>query len=74
MKKILIIGGGIAGLSAGIYARRSGFDAAILEMHTIPGGNSTSWKRNGFLFEGGLAGRLLPQRPSPSSMDGDRRA
>lgn len=54
MKKIIIIGGGIAGLSAGIYARRSGFDATILEMHTIPGGNSTSWKRKGYLFEGGL--------------------
>ncbi len=54
MKKVIIIGGGIAGLSAGVYARRSGFDATILEQHTIAGGNSTSWKRNGYLFEGGL--------------------
>lgn len=54
MKKVIIIGGGIAGLSAGVYARRSGFDVTILEQHTIPGGNSTSWKRDGYLFEGGL--------------------
>lgn len=52
--KITIIGGGIAGLSAGIYALQSGMDAEILEMHTIAGGNSTSWKRGGYLFEGGL--------------------
>ena len=36
MKKVIIIGGGIAGLSAGVYARRSGFDVTILEQHTIP--------------------------------------
>ena len=29
MKSIAIIGAGIAGLSAGIYARRSGYDATI---------------------------------------------
>lgn len=54
MKKVLVIGAGIAGLSAGIYARRSGFDTEILEMHTVPGGNSTSWRRGGYLFEGGM--------------------
>lgn len=54
MKKVIIVGGGIAGLSAGVYALQSGFDVTILEMHTLPGGNSTSWKRNGYFFEGGL--------------------
>jgi len=54
MKKVIIVGGGIAGLSAGIYAARSGFDVTILEQHSIPGGFCTSWKRGGYLFEGGL--------------------
>ncbi|NLO09488.1 MAG: NAD(P)/FAD-dependent oxidoreductase [Clostridiales bacterium] len=54
MKKVIIVGGGIAGLSAGIYALQSGFDVTILEMHTIPGGNSTSWRRGGYFFEGGM--------------------
>ena len=54
MKKVLIVGAGIAGLSAGIYARQSGFDVTILESHTIPGGASTSWRRKGYYFEGGL--------------------
>ena len=53
-KKVIVIGGGIAGLSAGIYAQRCGFDVTILESHSIAGGNCTSWKRKGYLFEGGM--------------------
>jgi phytoene dehydrogenase-like protein len=54
MRRVIIIGAGIAGLSAGIYAQQSGFDAIIYESHTIPGGASTSWRRKGYLFEGGI--------------------
>ncbi|MBA4347288.1 MAG: NAD(P)/FAD-dependent oxidoreductase [Clostridiales bacterium] len=54
MKQVIIIGAGLAGLSAGIYARQSGFDTTIYESHTIPGGASTSWRRKGYYFEGGL--------------------
>lgn len=54
MKKVVIVGAGIAGLTAGIYALQSGFDATIYESHTIPGGASTSWRRKGYLFEGGM--------------------
>jgi len=53
-KQLVIIGGGIAGLSAGVYAQTCGFDVTILESHSIPGGNCTSWKRRGYLFEGGM--------------------
>jgi len=53
-KHIIIVGAGLAGLTAGIYARRSGFDVTIIEQHSIPGGMSTSWKRKGYLFEGGI--------------------
>ncbi len=54
MKKVIIVGAGVAGLSAGVYARQSGFDVTICEAHSIPGGNCTSWRRKGYLFEGGL--------------------
>jgi len=53
-KKVIIIGGGVAGLSAGVYALRCGFEATILESHSIAGGNCTSWRRGGYLFEGGM--------------------
>lgn len=54
IKKVAIIGAGISGLSAGIYARQSGFDVTIYESDSLPGGASTSWKRKGYLFEGGV--------------------
>lgn len=50
-KKVIIIGGGVAGLSAGIYAARNGFDTEILEMHTIAGGQCTAWTRKGYRFD-----------------------
>jgi phytoene dehydrogenase-like protein len=49
--KIIIIGGGVAGLSAGIYAQLNGFDTRIFEMHSIPGGQCTAWSRSGFRFD-----------------------
>ena len=49
--KIIIIGGGIAGLSAGVFGQKHGFETEIFEMHTVPGGQCTAWKRKGFLFD-----------------------
>ena len=54
MKKLLIVGAGISGLSAGVYAARAGFDVTILEQHFTFGGLSTSWSRKGYYFEGGM--------------------
>jgi phytoene dehydrogenase-like protein len=50
-KKITIIGGGIAGLSAGIYARMNGFETEIIEMHSNTGGQCTAWDRKGYRFD-----------------------
>ncbi len=52
-KSLIIIGGGIAGLSAGCYARMCGFRTRIFEMHKKkPGGLCTSWKRQGYTVNG----------------------
>jgi phytoene dehydrogenase-like protein len=50
-KKIVIIGGGVAGLSAGIYSKLNGFDAEIIEMHSLTGGQCTAWDRKGYRFD-----------------------
>ena len=50
-KKILIIGGGVAGLSAGIYAAMNGFNTEIIEMHDVAGGQCTAWDRKGYRFD-----------------------
>jgi len=51
-KEIIIIGAGIAGLSAGCYAQMNGYRSKIFELHDLPGGLCTSWERNGYLFDG----------------------
>ena len=47
-EKVVIVGGGIAGLSAGIYALMSGFDAEIFEKNAVPGGECMGWSRKGY--------------------------
>jgi phytoene dehydrogenase-like protein len=49
--RIAIIGGGIAGLCAGVYARKCGFDVDLLEQHETPGGLATRWHRGDYVFE-----------------------
>jgi len=51
-RSILIVGAGIGGLSTGCYARLNGYATTILEMHTGPGGQCTSWERDGYTFDG----------------------
>ncbi len=51
-KSIAIIGAGIAGLSAGCYAQMNGYRSEIFEMHTLPGGVCTSWRRGDYLVDG----------------------
>lgn len=48
MAKILIVGGGVSGLSAGIYAQMCGHSAVIYEKHFRAGGNLTGWDREGY--------------------------
>ena len=45
MAKILIIGAGVAGLSAGIHAQLFGHQAIVCERHFVAGGNLTAWNR-----------------------------
>lgn len=49
--RIVIIGGGIAGLCAGVYAQASNYQVEVLEQHSAPGGLATSWKRGDYTFE-----------------------
>jgi phytoene dehydrogenase-like protein len=50
-KKVVIIGGGIAGLCAAVYARKCGYGAEVLEMSPNAGGLATSWHRGDYTFE-----------------------
>ena len=50
-KSILIIGAGVAGLCTGIYGQMNGYQTRILEMHKIPGGLVTAFRRKGYLVD-----------------------
>ncbi len=49
--KVLIVGGGIAGLSAGIYAQTKGFECEIIEKNHCSGGECTGWRRGSFYID-----------------------
>lgn len=52
--QLLIIGGGLSGIAAGIRAARFGLKTLILEQHSLPGGLNSYYFRQGRLFETGL--------------------
>ena len=51
-KKVIVIGAGVSGLVAGVYARLAGFDVDMYEYHNIVGGNCTGWNRKGYHIDG----------------------
>ena len=53
-KSIIIIGGGLTGLSAGCYGRMNGYRTSIFEMHSIAGGVCTAWKRKDYTIDGAV--------------------
>ncbi len=55
MKTIIIIGGGLGGLTSGALLAQDGYKVTLLEQHNIVGGCATTFKRKGgFICEVGL--------------------
>lgn len=51
--KVIVIGAGLAGLSAAIYARAEGYEVQVIEKNPLPGGKLWQWKHAGFTFDMG---------------------
>ncbi|NTV26164.1 MAG: NAD(P)/FAD-dependent oxidoreductase [Chlorobiaceae bacterium] len=51
---IVIIGGGLGGLTAGALLAKRGKKVLLIEQHSVPGGCATTFRRRGFLVEAGL--------------------
>lgn len=49
---VIIIGGGLAGLSAGCYARGNGLRTTIIEHNLALGGVCTAWQRGPYTIDG----------------------
>ena len=53
MKKIVIIGAGIGGLTAGNLLAKKGHQVTLFEAHSTPGGYIAGFSRRGYYFESG---------------------
>ena len=51
-RKIVIIGGGLAGLSAGCYALKNDYQTTIVEHNAALGGVCTAWERPPYVIDG----------------------
>ena len=52
MKKVIIIGCGVAGLSLGTYLLANGYEVTILEKNSTIGGACIGWERKGQYIDG----------------------
>jgi len=62
--KVIIIGGGIAGLACGCYLQMNGIQTEILEASLLPGGLCTAWHRGPYVFDGCLRWLMGTHPPS----------
>lgn len=53
MNKVLVIGGGISGLTVAYWLHKAGIDVTVLEKDTRPGGSIRTEKEKGYLIECG---------------------
>jgi len=51
MKKVVIIGSGLGGLSTALRLAKKGYDVTILEKHITPGGRLNVLEKDGFKFD-----------------------
>lgn len=60
-QRVVIIGGGIGGLSAAGLLARDGYDVTVLEALPNTGGRAGSWEKDGFRFDTGPSWYLMPE-------------
>jgi len=61
MKKVIIIGSGIAGLSTACRLQSKGFRVIVVEANTYPGGKLTEITQQGYRFDAGPSLFTMPQ-------------
>jgi len=52
-QKIIVIGAGVAGLTAAALLAKSGASVRVFEHHNVPGGCASFYQRDGYRFDVG---------------------
>ena len=65
---VIIIGAGLAGLSAGCFAQMNGYQSRIFEHHSRPGGVAAAWRRGAYVIDGGIH-FIMGHRPGTGLYD-----
>jgi phytoene desaturase len=60
MNPVVVVGAGLAGLSAACYLRGRGYDVTVVEREEIPGGRAGVLRRDGFTFDTGPTVLTMP--------------
>lgn len=60
-KKAIVIGAGVAGLSAASYLGKAGFEVTLLEKNLSPGGRARQFSEKGFVFDMGPSWYWMPE-------------
>ena len=66
--RVIVIGAGIGGLTAGALLAHRGYSVQILDQALVPGGCASTFKRKGFTFDVGatqVAGLETRRHSSP---------
>ncbi|MEV8212196.1 phytoene desaturase family protein [Leifsonia sp. NPDC077715] len=60
-QRVVVIGGGIAGLATAALLARDGYAVTLLEQKSTLGGRAGSWEHDGFRFDTGPSWYLMPE-------------
>lgn len=68
-KKVVVVGGGLAGLSCGFELVNHGYAVTIVESRSVLGGRTSSWTEDGMPVESGLHKFLGVYRALPALLE-----